>query len=61
MNKPAMDCAKQKAKELLIRVGEMELKLRKDENAWFGCPESGALRRASLDLTRALARLRRPG
>ena len=31
-----------------------------DKDAEFGCKESGALRRASLDLTRALAEMRKP-
>jgi hypothetical protein len=44
-------------------VKASELKRRWEEDQWSqmnGCRESGAARRASLDLTRALAELRRP-
>jgi hypothetical protein len=30
-----------------------------DFGMWFGCKESGTVRRASMDLTRALAQLRK--
>jgi len=50
---------KKQAKEFLDRVAEMEIKLKDDKEAFYGCPESSALRRSSMDLTRALAQLRR--
>lgn len=36
-------------------------RLEEDKRAEYGCPETGAVRRASMDLTRALARLRGAG
>ena len=61
MNMINMKRAKETAKRFLDRVAEMEIKLSENEMAWFGCPESGALRRSSMDLTRALSALRRAG
>lgn len=61
MNEVTMNRAKAEAKRFLDRVAEMEIQLKDRNLPWYGCPESGALRRASLDLTRALANLRRPG
>jgi hypothetical protein len=61
MNLPAMERAETEARRFLTAVVEMKIKLKDDEMAWFGCQESGRLRRSSMDLTRALANLRRPG
>lgn len=36
-------------------------RLEEDKGAEYGCSETGAVRRASMDLTRALARLRGAG
>ncbi len=40
-------------------VEQYRVRLAEDEDAHFGCKESAAVRRASMDLTRALAELRR--
>jgi hypothetical protein len=66
MNTVTMRRARAEAQRFLATVAEMELRLSKDAGCnpaseWFGCPESSALRRASMDLTRALAALRRSG
>jgi hypothetical protein len=61
MNKVTMDRAKEEAKRFLKAISEMEQRFDADENAWFGCVESGRLRRSSMDLSRALTDLRRPG
>lgn len=57
--------AKAEAKRFLERVKALEERSRKDATAinylgFCGCSETGAVRRASMDLTRALADLRRP-
>lgn len=63
MNRKAIDFAERAAYTFIDRVEE----LRKEEEAKFpNCDnpnpkQSGALRRASMDLTRALADMRRPG
>jgi hypothetical protein len=61
MNMVSIDRAKKRVKEFLDRVAEMEIKFEEDETAFYGCRESAALRRSSMDLTRALADLRRAG
>jgi len=53
--------AKVEAKRFLDRLAEVELKHSEDDMAFHGCRETAALRRASMDLTKALADLRRPG
>lgn len=67
MNRPAMDTAKREAQRFLACVASME-KLcaqgEKDHNekGWwpYVSMQAAALRRSSLDLTRALAALRKP-
>lgn len=62
MNDVTLKAAKIEAKRFLDRVAEMELRLKeRGGTEFFGCAESGAVRRASMDLTRALARLRLRG
>jgi hypothetical protein len=60
MNMIVLNRSEECAKRFLSAVAEMELKISNDPYAWSGCKESAALRRASLDLTRSLADLRRP-
>lgn len=62
MNVTTLNAAEAQAKEFLRRVKE----LRSNEYAmhWLsitGSPESAAVRRQSMELTRALAKMRRPG
>lgn len=70
MDKKLIQTAKQEAERFLQRVAELEAveaieKARHEKQKgtwhqkWFPV-ESGALRRSSLDLTRALAKMRRP-
>jgi len=54
------------ARRFLNRLDALDEKLRADEDnasmtLMIGCPESAAVKRASMDLTRALARLRKGG
>lgn len=67
MNKQKIDTAVVEARRFLQRVEELKAEEAQDNNAGFqrsDCIPSkarGALRRASMDLTRALANMRRPG
>lgn len=58
-----MEKAEAAAREFLARVEAMRARIESDGNrVWLcGSTESGALRRQSLELTRALAEMRRPG
>jgi hypothetical protein len=61
VNRRTLQAAMDEATRFLVKASE--LKRRWEEDQWSqmnGCRESGAARRASLDLTRALAELRRP-
>ena len=61
MNQKAIDQAVTEAKRFLNRVALMEkvVKSQKtDDYSWLNPKETGAVRRASMDLTRALADLR---
>lgn len=60
MNIANVNGAEKVAQQFLIRIEEVKLKLESDSNALSGCPESGALRRASMELTRALTTMRKP-
>jgi hypothetical protein len=63
MNTRAIKTAKAEAKRFLNRVREYEVKTSTvtsyDDASMYAPAQSGALRRASLDLTRALAAMRR--
>ena len=66
MNRNSIHAAKMEAVRFLKKVDDLEILLRDpkaSDSLGVGCgmPESGALRRSSMDLTRALARLRKPG
>ena len=62
MNRQKIEKAKEKAEQLIAAVDAL-FKRSEGEPGWYlvhGSKESGALRRASLDLTRALAEMRKP-
>ena len=59
MEKTTIAAAEKEARLFLARVRTLKEKMRGDRFALYGCKESGAVRRASMDLTRALADLRR--
>jgi len=66
MNRNSIHTAKMEAIRFLKKVDDLEILFRDpraSDSLGTGCgmPESAALRRASMDLTRALARLRKPG
>lgn len=53
--------AREEALRFLARVAELEKVFKSSPiiSNWGGCAQSGAVRRASMDLTRALAKLRK--
>jgi hypothetical protein len=60
MNRATLQAAMDEATRFLIKASELKRRWEEDEmSALTGCRESGAARRASLDLTRALAELRK--
>jgi len=63
MTKQALKDAVQEAERFLLKAKEFRkvADTKADVPWWNSCPvESGALKRASLDLTRALAKMRKP-
>ncbi|MFA5381808.1 MAG: hypothetical protein WC356_01490 [Candidatus Micrarchaeia archaeon] len=46
-------------KRLILAYDALEARAKDDKYAYDGCKESGALRRASLDLSRALSDMRK--
>ena len=57
-----LDDAIFEAERFLKRAKELKKSFRgKDENRIMSCPENAAVKRASMDLTRSLAKLRNPG
>jgi hypothetical protein len=61
MIREAIDDANDLAERFVSAYVDYTGRLNDDPTCSFGCKESAALRRASLDLTRALARMRKPG
>lgn len=64
MNELTVKAAKLHAQRFLSRVKDLESKMETEAEPgvlFYGSKETAALRRSSLDLTRALANLRRPG
>jgi len=59
MNEKKVQFAANEATRFVI-TAEIYLERLKDEGEGSGTKESGALRRASMDLTRALAEMRKP-
>ncbi len=65
MKRSAIKEAKQEANWFLKRVEQWQImddarEYRKDDAIWDHTKETAALKRASLDLTRALAQMRKP-
>ena len=59
MNGYDLHNAEEMAKRFLLTVQAMDDRYKADNSAFYGCKESAAVRRASMDLTRALAVLRK--
>jgi len=59
MTKQTLLRAREEARRFLAKGDTFLERAKDDEYAYMGCRESGAVKRASLDLTRALADLRR--
>lgn len=61
MNATTIAKAKREAERFLAAIGAVEEATKNDPMLYYGSRATGALRRASMDLTRALADLRRVG
>ena len=59
MNKAKIEQCERLCREFLERAKAVKAEI-KNEVWYFGCKETSALRRTSMELTRALAELRRP-
>lgn len=59
MKEENLNTAIAEAKRFLEKAKKLKTKAKKDDWWYFGCKESGAVRRSSMDLTRALAELRK--
>ena len=60
MNIETISKAEAEAKEFIKRCKAVREREQEYAYCFFGCQETGALRRQSMDLTRALADLRKP-
>lgn len=56
-----IDKAIKEANRFILKAKQAKKRLYDDRLACFGCKETGALRRASMDLTRILVDIRRTG
>lgn len=61
MNAQKLMESERQAKKLLERIEDVRERAKNDSRVFFGRPETAALKRASMDLTRVLSDLRRPG
>lgn len=52
--------AEKKAKNFIEKIRLLKQRMAEDRYALSGCSESGAVRRASMELTRSLSLLRKP-
>lgn len=59
MNLEATVIARKEAERFIVAAKEVERFTKENRMLFYGSPATGALRRASMDLTRALADLRR--
>jgi hypothetical protein len=60
-----IEAAKKEAYRFILAVSELEERIRVETSSsdfmlMLGCKESAAVRRASMDLTRVLAKMRQP-
>ena len=60
MTDATLEVARWEARQFLKLADRLVVRLRAEPDMLSGCRESGAVRRASMDLTRALAELRKP-
>lgn len=59
MNRGTVEAVRKVAMDLIHKADEVVAKDKAGENPFYGCKETGSLRRASLELTRALAEMRK--
>jgi len=59
MREEAIVEAIEEAKRFAAAAGRARKRLREDKYAYMGCAETAACRRASMDLTKSLAKLRK--
>lgn len=55
-----LDAAINEARRFIVKAGEVKSEWAKDSASIWSSKETGACKRASMDLTRALAELRKP-
>ena len=60
MREAVLHKAIDEAKRFLTKAEETYNKMILDSSAQYGCKETAAVKRSSMDLTRALAELRKP-
>jgi len=60
MREQAIKEAIEEASRFISKARIAQDKLKEDRLAYMGCAETAACRRASMDLTKSLARLRKP-
>ena len=61
MTLETLDTAITEAKRFLSRAADAKRRIKKDRYRAMGCTETAAAKRASMDLTRALAAMRKGG
>lgn len=61
MLKSAVDEVEKECYRVIYRIKDLQRLATTDqsEDKWYGSPETAAIRRASMDLTRALAKMRK--
>lgn len=59
MNLSSITKAEKEAKEFLVRVKAVKDRAKDDKNCFYGCKETGALKRKSLDLSVSLSDMRK--
>jgi len=59
MNKESIKLVKEEIKRFNKCLAKVESRMEKDSYVFYGCKETGALKRASMDLSNALVSLRR--
>ena len=60
MNPMTVKTARKEAKELIALCNDVLVRHEADSFTFYGCKETASLKRKSMELTRALAELRKP-
>lgn len=59
MNIEKIDEAEAEAKRFLKKIRALKIRAKTDSRVFFGCAETAAVRRSSMDLSRSLSKLRK--